>query len=45
MSRSFFCGVSHLGHEALALAELALLEPDNRLDNNEETSSLTGDMD
>ncbi|MFP3018354.1 MAG: hypothetical protein ACEY3E_05660 [Candidatus Tisiphia sp.] len=37
-----FCGgVSHLGHEALALAELALVELDNRLDNNGDTS-LTG---
>jgi hypothetical protein len=40
--KKFFGGVSHLGHEALALAELVLVEPDNRLDNNEDTSSLTG---
>ncbi len=33
-------GVSRLGHNALALADLA--ESDDRLDNNEETSSLTG---
>ncbi|WP_342267567.1 hypothetical protein [Candidatus Tisiphia endosymbiont of Empis tessellata] len=40
--KKFWGGVSHLGHEALALADLALVELDNRLDNNEETSSLTG---
>ncbi|WP_375331500.1 hypothetical protein [Candidatus Tisiphia endosymbiont of Oplodontha viridula] len=38
-----FCGgnVSRFDHEALALPEL-LLELDNRLNNNEDTSSLTG---
>ncbi|WP_342259947.1 hypothetical protein [Candidatus Tisiphia endosymbiont of Metellina segmentata] len=38
--KKFFDGASRLGHNALALADLA--ESDNHLDNNEETSSLTG---
>ncbi|WP_341747832.1 hypothetical protein [Candidatus Tisiphia endosymbiont of Dascillus cervinus] len=38
-----FCGgVSHLGHEALALADLALVELDNCLDNNHEGTPLAG---
>ncbi|WP_341755512.1 hypothetical protein [Candidatus Tisiphia endosymbiont of Ptychoptera albimana] len=38
--KKFFDGASRLGHNVLALADLA--ESDNHLDNNEETSSLTG---